>query len=124
MSSLLTRPIVQHHLSRVSPIQLRDFPLNASPAAASRIITYNPPCSSRTSRMAPDFTHLADAFASATLRGLDHHRKSDAPALLRRLGCRCYVRLGINLVRNASLGVVGLESRTKRVAEERGRGEG
>ena len=27
MSSLLTKPIVQHHLSRVSPIQLRDFPL-------------------------------------------------------------------------------------------------
>ena len=29
MSSLLTRPLVQHHLSRVSPIQLRDFPLDA-----------------------------------------------------------------------------------------------
>ena len=28
MSSLLTKPIVQHHLSRVSPIQLRDFPLD------------------------------------------------------------------------------------------------
>ena len=27
MSSLLTKPLVQHHLSRVSPIQLRDFPL-------------------------------------------------------------------------------------------------
>ena len=25
MSSLLTKPLVQHHLSRVSPIQLRDF---------------------------------------------------------------------------------------------------
>ena len=28
MSSLLTKPIVRHHLSRVSPIQLRDFPLH------------------------------------------------------------------------------------------------
>ena len=28
MSSLLTKPIVQHHLSRVSPNQLRDFPLD------------------------------------------------------------------------------------------------
>ena len=28
MSSLLTKPIVQHRLSRVSPIQLRDFPLH------------------------------------------------------------------------------------------------
>ena len=28
MSTLLTKPIVQHHLSRVSPIQLRDFPLH------------------------------------------------------------------------------------------------
>ena len=27
MSSLLTKPLVQHHLSRASPIQLRDFPL-------------------------------------------------------------------------------------------------
>ena len=27
MSSLLTKPLVQHHLSRVSPIQLRDFSL-------------------------------------------------------------------------------------------------
>ena len=27
MSSLLTKPIVQHHLSRVSPIQPRDFPV-------------------------------------------------------------------------------------------------
>ena len=27
MSSLLTKPIVQHHRTRVSPIQLRDFPL-------------------------------------------------------------------------------------------------
>ena len=27
MSSLLTKPLVQHRLSRVSPIQLRDFPL-------------------------------------------------------------------------------------------------
>ena len=27
MSSLLTKPLVQHHLSRVSPIELRDFPL-------------------------------------------------------------------------------------------------
>ena len=27
MSSLLIRSLVQHHLSRVSPIQLRDFPL-------------------------------------------------------------------------------------------------
>ena len=27
MSSLLIKPIVQHHRSRVSPIQLRDFPL-------------------------------------------------------------------------------------------------
>ena len=27
MSSLLTKSLVQHHLSRVSPIQLRDFPL-------------------------------------------------------------------------------------------------
>ena len=27
MSSLLTKPIVQHHRSRVSPIQLRGFPL-------------------------------------------------------------------------------------------------
>ena len=27
MSSLLTKPLVQHHLSCVSPIQLRDFPL-------------------------------------------------------------------------------------------------
>ena len=30
MSSLLTKPLVQHHLSRVSPIQLRDFPLGFS----------------------------------------------------------------------------------------------
>ena len=28
MSSLLIKPIVQHHRSRVSPIQLRDFPLH------------------------------------------------------------------------------------------------
>ena len=28
MSSLLTKPLVQHHLSRVGPIQLRDFPLD------------------------------------------------------------------------------------------------
>ena len=28
MSSLLIKPIVQHHRSRVSPIQLRDFPLS------------------------------------------------------------------------------------------------
>ena len=28
MSSLLTKPLVQHHLSCVSPIQLRDFPLH------------------------------------------------------------------------------------------------
>ena len=27
MSSLLTKPLVQHHLSRVRPVQLRDFPL-------------------------------------------------------------------------------------------------
>ena len=27
MSSLPTKPLVQHHLSRVSPIQLRNFPL-------------------------------------------------------------------------------------------------
>ena len=27
MSSLLTKPLVQHHLSRVSPIQPRDNPL-------------------------------------------------------------------------------------------------
>ena len=27
MSSLLTKPLVQHHLSCMSPIQLRDFPL-------------------------------------------------------------------------------------------------
>ena len=27
MSSLLTKSLVQHHLSRVSPIQLKDFPL-------------------------------------------------------------------------------------------------
>ena len=28
MSNLLTKPLVQHHLSCVSPIQLRDFPLS------------------------------------------------------------------------------------------------
>ena len=28
MSSLLIKPIVQHHRSRVSPVQLRDFPLH------------------------------------------------------------------------------------------------
>ena len=28
MSNLLTKPLAQHHLSRVSPIQLRDFPLH------------------------------------------------------------------------------------------------
>ena len=28
MSSLLTKPLVQHHLSRVRPVQLRDFPLH------------------------------------------------------------------------------------------------
>ena len=27
MSSLLIKPLVQHHLSRVRPVQLRDFPL-------------------------------------------------------------------------------------------------
>ena len=31
MSSLLTKPLVQHHLSRVRPIQLRDFPLSPLP---------------------------------------------------------------------------------------------
>ena len=30
MSSLPTKSLVQHHLSRVSPIQLRDFPLNSN----------------------------------------------------------------------------------------------
>ena len=28
MPSLLTKPLVQHHLSRVSPIQFRDSPLH------------------------------------------------------------------------------------------------
>ena len=28
MSSLLSKPTVQHHHSRVSPVQLRDFPLH------------------------------------------------------------------------------------------------
>ena len=28
MSSLLTKPLVRYHRSRVSPIQLRDFPLD------------------------------------------------------------------------------------------------
>ena len=34
MSSLLTKPIVQHHRSRVSPIQLRDFPLAVAISAS------------------------------------------------------------------------------------------
>ena len=35
MSSLLTKPLVQHHLSRVSPIQLRDFSLPCPPATGA-----------------------------------------------------------------------------------------
>ena len=46
MSSLLTKPTVQHHHSRVSPVQLRDFPLNltwrAGASSIERSLTRTP----------------------------------------------------------------------------------
>ena len=40
MSSLLTKPIVQHHHSRVSPIQLRDFPLGGRGGGGSSVLLF------------------------------------------------------------------------------------
>ena len=37
MSSLLTKSLVQHHLSRVSPIQLRDFPLRLTQVLVEKV---------------------------------------------------------------------------------------
>ena len=63
MSSLLTKPIVQHHRSRVSPIQLRDFPLGV-------IISYY------------KYVKFILVFASGTIcTGISHHMPSALTAV-------------------------------------------
>ena len=37
MSSLLTKSLVQHHLSRVSPIQLKDFPFRLTQVVVEKV---------------------------------------------------------------------------------------